>query len=1159
MRIIVFLSLFLCNAFLVRSQSWDEVAKTFPFPFQRFLTSLEFGSSVDIDSNYAVIGITNLFTNYKQVSVLKKDANNWQKVATLLPPDSTGFNFGAHVAIDNDVIVVGFPNYSSFEGRAYVYEKPVGGWVDTIPTAELSPSNGVFDEFGSSVAISNNTIVVGQLSYSVGVAGKILVYEKPVGGWVDMTENATLTPSSALNLYNITFGNSVAIDSNVIIAGVDNEIFMGQQSGTAYIFEEAFGGWTSGTEVAKIYPSNGSNYDNFGRSVSISKNNIVVGAPLHNSFGSGSGAAYIYTKTGVSWAGTTNETAILNASLMSSLDHFGQSVSIDDSTIVVGAPGTYLYPKRSGAAFVYKQPQGGWANAQEIAYLISYDRYPDDLFGQAVAISSGTVLVGAIGDDDYGPNSGSAYFFSEDSTSWQTTIEDQKVWPDQLLRPHGSSPYFGSSVAIDDRYAVVGMNSTLSASTDMVYVLYYNDTSWISLGTLFPSDPEVGKKFGASVAIEGDLIAVGSPADDTQTNFDVGAIYIYEKPIHGWGTMSQTAKLRPSPAGNFSKLGTSVAISGDVVVGGAPGAVFNQAGHAGAVFLYEKPGVGWFDTTQTAVLAYDQAIGGTELGFSVDIDSNVVIAGAPSNSISPDSTRNITCVFEKPVGGWVDMTQTAILSKNSGFSDEFGHDVAISGNTIVASALDEYTPVSGIGNGLIYLYEKPANGWADATESHVLSHTPDAIGANGFGTSVDIDTDTVVVGSMFHASSSTSGSGAIYIYVKESSEWKDTTETRRYFPVVGTSYQRFGCSIGIDNGRIIVGSNGDSIGSSANNAYPKGTAFLLENCLTIPDTMVLAECNNYVLPSGYVVTNSGIYQDYVDVGYGCDSVTVFDLTITSVDTTVYVAGNDVISAEVNANMYQWLDCDNAFSPIFGANSMIYTPGINQGSYAVELTKNNCIDTTNCFLYLDCYPTYDSLYINSCETYTTPSGTYQLSATGIYFDTLINNDGCDSVLTIFYLNNSLNPTVVLNGIELICNTSSPTYQWIDCDNGFQVIPGAVNQNFTPPTNGSYAVIVENLSCVDTSDCYVVNSISLDENNNSALMISPNPTTNEVLVSCSSKIERIRISDLFGRIIYDENAMSQSVNVDLTGKPEGIYIISVNINNGFEHRAKILKRN
>ncbi len=231
------------------------------------------------------------------------------QLAELIPSDG-GANdgFGVSVAISGDTIVIGSGGHAvgqnAAQGAAYVFVKPAGGWADTSTfTAELTASDGIAsDNFGSSVSISGDTIVVGACNLS-GVCsngpGKAYVFVKPAGGWATTsTFDAELTPSDGGTAQD-SFGLPVSIGGDTVVVGSpQTNGVTGIGPGKAYVFVKPAGGWSSMTETAVLTASDGVNNDGFGQpTVSSDGNTVLIGASEATVGGnSQQGAAYIYVK-----------------------------------------------------------------------------------------------------------------------------------------------------------------------------------------------------------------------------------------------------------------------------------------------------------------------------------------------------------------------------------------------------------------------------------------------------------------------------------------------------------------------------------------------------------------------------------------------------------------------------------------------------------------------------------------------------------------------------------------------------------------------------------------------------------------------------------------------------------------------------------------------
>ncbi|MGI8758559.1 MAG: Calx-beta domain-containing protein, partial [Acidimicrobiales bacterium] len=201
------------------------------------------------------------------------------------------------------------------------------------------------------------------------------------------------------------FGRSVAVSGDTAVVGayLDDDAFAGTDSGSAHVFTRTGTTWAQQAKLTAIDAAAG---DRFGRSVAVSGDTAVVGAPFDDPTDTDSGSAYVFTRTGATWA----EQAKLTAADGAADDHFGRSVAVSGDTAVVGAhfdddddAGT-----DSGSAYVFTRTGTTWAQQ---AKLTAADAAAYDYFGYSVAVSGDTAVVGARGDDDAGLDSGSAYVF----------------------------------------------------------------------------------------------------------------------------------------------------------------------------------------------------------------------------------------------------------------------------------------------------------------------------------------------------------------------------------------------------------------------------------------------------------------------------------------------------------------------------------------------------------------------------------------------------------------------------------------------------------------------------------------------------------------------------------------------------------------------------
>ena len=345
------------------------------------------------------------------------ETNAWAQLAELTPTTRVNQDwFGVSSAISGNTVVVGaFDANIEKTGAAYVYVKSSSGWANMTQTATLTPSDGG-EGFGTSVAISGNTIIVGaanasNLNHEAPQSqgpGAAYIFVKPASGWKDMTETAKLTASDGAD--GDAFGYNVSISGNSAAVGA---LFAHSGAGAAYVFVKPASGWSKMTQTGELTASDSSTFDNMG-SVAISGGTVVTGAYGHNNF---MGAAYVFVKPSTGWKNMT-QTAEFKSTQANQI--YGFSVATDGNTAIVGAAGAQ---QGIGAAFLYVKPASGWKNTSKFtAKLTASSASKVSELSQGISISGKTIVLGAPGTT-VGSNSGqgAVLVYVEPTTGWKTT------------------------------------------------------------------------------------------------------------------------------------------------------------------------------------------------------------------------------------------------------------------------------------------------------------------------------------------------------------------------------------------------------------------------------------------------------------------------------------------------------------------------------------------------------------------------------------------------------------------------------------------------------------------------------------------------------------------------------------------------------------------
>jgi CSLREA domain-containing protein len=436
----------------------------------------------------------------------------------------------------------------------------------------LKASNtGASDFFGTTVAISGDTAVIGasnEDSSAAGVngdqgnndttnAGAAYVFVRHGNTW---TQQAYLKASNPD--FDDRFGGAVAIAGDTVVVGAQFEDSQatgvdGSQgdnsanaAGAAYVFVRTGNVWT---QQAYLKASNTDAGDQFGRHVALSGDTVVVGAPLEDSNATGvnsndqanndamsAGAAYVFVRNGNNWA----QQAYLKASNTDAVDVFANSVATSGDTVVVGADGEDSgatgvngnqgdnSANAAGAAYVFVRAGHTWAQQ---AYLKASNTERVDSFGDSVAISADTVVIGASFEDSNGVgvngntqgnndamSAGAAYVFVRSGSTWT-----QQAY----LKASNTDAFdqFGKRVAISGDLVAIGASGEDSNATGVngnqgdnsvsfagaTYVFVRSGDIWIQQAYLKSSGTDVDDYFGDALALSGDSVLVGAPFEDS--------------------------------------------------------------------------------------------------------------------------------------------------------------------------------------------------------------------------------------------------------------------------------------------------------------------------------------------------------------------------------------------------------------------------------------------------------------------------------------------------------------------------------------------------------------------------------------------------------------------------------------------------------------------
>lgn len=219
--------------------------------------------------------------------------------------------------------------------------------------------------------------------------------------------------------------------------------------------------------------------------------------------------------------------------------------------------------------------------------------------------------------------------------------------------------------------------------------------------------------------------------------------------------------------------------------------------------------------------------------------------------------------------------------------------------------------------------------------------------------------------------------------------------------------------------------------------------------------------------------------------------------------------------------------------------------VTAGTYSYTLIDANGDTSITSITVTEPNSISSSQTISLCAGQTLTVGTSTYNATGTYTDVLTTVNGCDSTVTTnLFVSAAIDTSTTVNTNTISANQQASAYQWIDCNNSNLPISGATNQSFTATANGDYAVIITVGSCSDTSAC--VNMMITDiteDTSGSAILVYPNPSTGQFILELNAEAQ-VQITDVLGRVIYDEKLLSGKQTIGISEEKSGIYFMKIN---------------
>lgn len=570
-----------------------------------------------------------------------------------------------------------------------------------------------------------------------------------------------------------------------------------------------------------------------------------------------------------------------------------------------------------------------------------------------------------------------------------------------------ANDWFGYSVSISGDYAIVGakqedhneVGGQFLDKAGAAYILKNNSGTWTVVQKLVAQDRAEDDEFGYSVAISGDYAIVGAPKKTIKVGFDLktyaGAAYIFKNTS---GTWTQVNRLVASDRETFDEFGHSVAISGDFAIVGAPYEEHSVTGgnaqsNKGSAYIFKRGTTFWTEEQKIVGFASTDDI----FGWSVGISGDYAIVGIPNDGVAASGggiliEAGSASIFRRSssTGNWAYM-QT-INASDKGAGDEFGNSVAISGDYVIVGAmLEDHNATGGTSlnsAGSAYIFNRNGGTWTQVKK--IVASDREA--NDMFGVSVSISGDYAIVGAYNEdqdkaGGNTLSNAGSAYIFKNTAGNW---AQSNKIVASDRGGSDLFGYSVAISEDYAIAGAySEDENQVGGNNLASAGSSYIFKNCI-VRSIDAQSSCGTFTWIDGKTYTTNNNTATYNIVGgaaSGCDSMVTLNLTIKNVsDISTSTTGSTIKANNVSAT-YRWLDCNKSYTIIPGQTNSSFTPAVN-GNYAVELTENECVDTSDCVKIAN-VGIFENSYGNLLKVYPNPTkGNFTIDLGDVYKNTVI---------------------------------------------------------------------------------------------------------------------------------------------------------------------------
>ncbi|OYZ17508.1 MAG: hypothetical protein B7Y39_15125 [Bdellovibrio sp. 28-41-41] len=605
----------------------------------------------------------------------------------------------------------------------------------------------------------------------------------------------------------------------------------------------------------------------YGGAVAYSEDKLTlaVGAPFDDMDGAGlnpvtdSGAVFIYVRTSISNPWVLQQKIVANGTnARLSNDNFGSSVSMSGDTLAVAAveqdydENGASYVAGAGAVFVFTRTGSVWSQQQKIVASGTSSRIFDDSFGSSVSIFGDTIAVSAPGQDYDGngvnlvSDAGAVFVYTRSSSVWshQQKIVASGVNARMVADNFGSSvSLYSDTLAIGAYYHDYDENGANNLfNPGAVFVFMRSGSVWnlqqkiVASGT----NARLGNDyFGGKVSLYLNTLAVAAAEQGYDENgasyvAGAGAVFVFTRSGEVWTHQQKIVASGTNARISVDKFGSSLSISGDTLVVGAPDQDYDENGanpisNTGAVYVFTRSGSVWTQQQKLVATGANSRIVGDGFGYSLSVVGDSLAIGSYRNDYDEngaDFVSDAGAVFEfaRNASAWSQqnrLVDNSILNSQRILSDsaKFGSAVALSEDKLTLAIGVPYddTDEKGAnfvsGAGAVFIYTRSTTSVPWVLQQKILATGTNArVGNDNFGSNLSLSQNTLAVATINQSydengANPIGNAGAVYVFTRTGTTWTQQQKLVATGTNARLANDHFGSSLSLSEDTLAVGAS----------------------------------------------------------------------------------------------------------------------------------------------------------------------------------------------------------------------------------------------------------------------------------------------------------------------------------------------------------------